>query len=103
MGRQGVMKVARIGATAAAVVAMCGALAMARADDLASDPVRQRAEDIAQAASGGLDDFLRPQQVAQAQTGKQSPAEKGATPTDKKAQPVTTVPDKAAEKSGQSG
>src|SRR5262249_39080733 len=72
MGRQRVMRVTRLGATVTALVAMSGALAVARADGLAGDPVRQRAEDLAQAASEQFDDFLRPQRVAQAQTGKPS-------------------------------
>ena len=63
------MKVARIGATVVAAFVMSGALAQAHAESR-TDPVRQRAEDIAQAASERFDEFQRPQRMAQAQTGK---------------------------------
>ena len=64
------MQVARIRATAVVVLAMSGALAQAQADSGAGDPLRQRAEDLAQAASERFDEFQRPQRMAQAQTSK---------------------------------
>ena len=64
------MKLARFGASVAAMLAMSGAWAVALAEDRADDAVRQRAEDLAQIASERFDDFLRPQRFAQAQTGK---------------------------------
>ena len=64
------MKVARIRATAVVALAMSGALAQAQADSRTGDTARQRAEDLAQAASERFDEFQRPQRTAQAQTGK---------------------------------
>jgi hypothetical protein len=69
MGRLRVMKVARIGATVVAALVVSGALAQAHAES-STDPVRRRAEDIAQAASERFDEFQRPQRMAQAQTDK---------------------------------
>jgi hypothetical protein len=118
------MKVARLGATAAAVLAMSGALAYAQTGNSVGDPLRQRAEELAQAASERFDDFERPQRVAQAEgwiehAGREyrhlmqrlaqvqepakkpatTPTEKATAPAEKKAPPSNT----AAEKSGQSG
>ena len=55
----------------AAMLAVCGALgAGVGRQSRHRSAARQRAEDLAQAASERFDDFLRPQRIAQAQTGK---------------------------------
>jgi nucleoid-associated protein YgaU len=63
------MKAARIGVAAAAVLAACG-FALAQADARAADDLRQRAEDLARAASERFDAYLRPQHIAQVQDQK---------------------------------
>ncbi|MET0194533.1 MAG: hypothetical protein ABW200_14325, partial [Hyphomicrobiaceae bacterium] len=65
------MQVARIRATAVVVVlAMSAALAQAQADSPGGDMARQRAEELAQAASERFDEFQHPQRMAQAPTSK---------------------------------